>query len=87
MIGTDVDRSHQPGSQGCRAEVEVGVALDGDVLLLAKRARPNRSRRTNDIRLEGPVRSAGSGVQRLWNLNQLTYWHWSRVFRFDRNST
>ena len=43
-------------SQGAKI-VELGlivsVALDGDVVLLAKRARPSRSRRTNDIRLEG----------------------------------
>ncbi len=38
MTGTDADRSHQPGSQGCHAEVVAGVALDGDAVLLAKRA-------------------------------------------------
>jgi hypothetical protein len=38
MTGTNADWSHQPGSQGCPAEVVVDVALDGDVVLLAKGA-------------------------------------------------
>lgn len=36
MTQANADRSLQPGSQNCRDGIVVGVALDGDVVLLAK---------------------------------------------------